>query len=573
MTSAPQHPRATPLARSLIISTILASSLITLVLTGVQLYRTYRIERDDIEQRLQQVKVVHLPSITEALWATDTDVLRAQVRGILALPDVSHVVLREGEEIWAEAGQPGAEAALRLEIPVIRRSAGEERHIGTLSVEATLDGVYARLLDQALVVLISNALKTFLVAGFMYWLINRIVLRPLASLTAYLGEATSQRRGARWQPGARAPAEFATVAQALARLQHEVETSFDAERAAEARYRTLFEQANDGIALFEPANGRIVDANQRFADIVGHPLETLRNMTMFDLGTPENQDETRRRIHAIIEHGSDVSERQLVGPDGRARTLEVSARLFDNAGDRLIVSFVRDLTERNRTRAELERANRELRDLTHRLVAAQEDERRHISRELHDEIGQLLTAIGINLGLVRSAPEGDDAGQLLDECRLEIEQAITRVRDLSLDLRPSMLEDLGLVATIEWYLARVAGRVGIAVETDADLGDNVLSETVTLAAFRIIQESTTNLLRHANARRVAVWMRVEDGALRLAVRDDGDGFDTGSAGPGGRGGLGLTGMRERAALVGGSLEIRSVLGAGTEIRASLPLAD
>jgi signal transduction histidine kinase len=147
------------------------------------------------------------------------------------------------------------------------------------------------------------------------------------------------------------------------------------------------------------------------------------------------------------------------------------------------------------------------------------------------------------------------------------------VRDLSLDLRPAMLDDLGLVSALRWYLDLQAKRVGYKARLAADTNDVRISPAIEIAAFRVAQEALTNVARHARARRVNVRLRVRDGALRLVIRDDGGGFDADAILRRGRRGegLGLLGMRERAALLGGQVMIRSAPGRGTEVRLLIPL--
>ncbi|HXG09443.1 MAG TPA: ATP-binding protein [Gemmataceae bacterium] len=210
--------------------------------------------------------------------------------------------------------------------------------------------------------------------------------------------------------------------------------------------------------------------------------------------------------------------------------------------------------------------------LSRQLLAAQEAERRRLARELHDQIGQALTAVKINLqALRRSFPESADR---LDESITLVERTLQDVRDLSLDLRPSLLDDLGLVPALEWYLDRQAQRAGLDVRLDAEPLAGPVPPEVETACFRIVQEAVTNVLRHARARHVWVELRPSGEELRLAVRDDGIGFDVAAAEERAARGasLGLLGMQERALLVGGQLQIRSTPSGGTEILARLPLA-
>ncbi|MDF2439575.1 MAG: hypothetical protein JWN98_559 [Abditibacteriota bacterium] len=219
----------------------------------------------------------------------------------------------------------------------------------------------------------------------------------------------------------------------------------------------------------------------------------------------------------------------------------------------------------------------QLQVLSHRLIEAQEAERRHIARELHDEVGQVLTAVKLNLqGIQRVAqnPTGAKAASIegrLDESIEIVEHALQQVRDLSLNLRPSLLDDLGLGAAMRWYIDRFAKRTEMRVRMQLETHDR-FSSGIETACFRVAQEALTNVGRHAHAQNVLVQLRTDAEHLELTVHDDGTGFDVRAMRERAAGGssMGLLGMEERASLAGGSLVIESAPDHGTTVRASFP---
>lgn len=228
--------------------------------------------------------------------------------------------------------------------------------------------------------------------------------------------------------------------------------------------------------------------------------------------------------------------------------------------------------ERRRASEALAEAKTGLQALSNRMLEVQEAERRRIARELHDEIGQALTAVKIHLNTAkRRVPE--EAGVHLEESIRVTELALARVRELSLDLRPPQLDDLGLVSALRWQIDRQLGVAGIAVSFVAQPDLPRLSADLETACFRVAQEAITNILRHASATEVEMELMSTDNELRLMIRDDGIGFDpvttrqralVGNS-------VGLLGMQERVALVGGSMEIASKPGSGTTIKVEFPL--
>ncbi|HVH66887.1 MAG TPA: sensor histidine kinase [Gemmatimonadales bacterium] len=214
----------------------------------------------------------------------------------------------------------------------------------------------------------------------------------------------------------------------------------------------------------------------------------------------------------------------------------------------------------------------QLQALSRRLVEVQEMERTLIARELHDQIGQTLSAVKVNLESLHRDIRDPALLARVSESIAAVKRAVEQVQTLSFDLRPSLLDDLGLAAAVDAYIKRQTAptklSLGLAISVDGQV-----SKEVEVACFRIVQEAVTNVVRHARAKRLEVDLRTDDACLRLAVRDDGVGFDAPTlqaTAPVERR-LGLVGMSERAQYVGGELEIDSRPAAGTLVCARFPL--
>jgi signal transduction histidine kinase len=217
-------------------------------------------------------------------------------------------------------------------------------------------------------------------------------------------------------------------------------------------------------------------------------------------------------------------------------------------------------------------------DAVRMLVAAHEEERQRISRDLHDTVGQALTAIRLHLELIRRDPTRSGSVDLeAAEAIGQVDAALGQVRDLAFEIRPTILDDLGLVAAARSLVMRQARIAGLAAELHADMAGPEPGPAVATACYRTLQEAVTNVSRHASASRLDVTLVDVGTELILTVRDDGVGIDR-SGGPDGHAGrmgrsLGLRGIRERITLVGGSLAIESEPGQGTRLRATFPLVD
>ena len=244
--------------------------------------------------------------------------------------------------------------------------------------------------------------------------------------------------------------------------------------------------------------------------------------------------------------------------DEKLKLLEVVADRVAPAIERArLIETIYEAQERSKT-------------LSARLLSAQEEERRRIAMELHDELGQVLTAVKINLQ--RIGPKVDAQAQpFLDEGIQSVDRAMERVRNLALDLRPAMLDDLGLAAALRWYAHRFASDTGITVHFSAT-GSVRIGSVVETACFRVAQEALTNVMRHANARQVWVKLSMSALATELTVRDDGIGFDVAAARKRAASGvtIGILGMEERVLTLGGEFEVRSARGKGTRLTARFP---
>jgi signal transduction histidine kinase len=207
-------------------------------------------------------------------------------------------------------------------------------------------------------------------------------------------------------------------------------------------------------------------------------------------------------------------------------------------------------------------ATSELRALSRKLLSVQEDERRFLARELHDEIGQVLTGLNFQLAAVRK-----DEKAALTEAQATVQALTEQVRQLSMDLRPAVLDRYGLLAAIEWYAERYETRTGIAVDLRHEGLGRRFSPEVEIGAYRVMQEALTNVARHARASAATIQLFGDDRMLTVVVRDRGAGFDAAKA----TATSGLGGMRERMALLGGMLEVDSAAGRGTTITAEIPL--
>jgi len=229
--------------------------------------------------------------------------------------------------------------------------------------------------------------------------------------------------------------------------------------------------------------------------------------------------------------------------------------------------------DRKQAEEALRGAHERLQTLFQQLMHVQEQERRQLARDLHDEIGQALTAVKMNLQTLQRSGGATASATPLEDSLTIIDGIMQHVRDLSLDLRPSLLDDLGLASAVRWYVSRQAERAGWAADVATEESLSQLPPDVAIACYRLVQEAVTNAMRHAKASRITVCLHRQGGDLDIRIRDDGAGFDVSEVQTrvAQRQSVGLLGMEERVRLLDGELRIDSHPGKGTEIRVRIPL--
>jgi two-component system sensor histidine kinase UhpB len=342
-------------------------------------------------------------------------------------------------------------------------------------------------------------------------------------------------------------------------------------RDNERRYRTLFSKATDGILLLD-TQGNIIDANDAFARMHGYAIDELLKMNLRELDTQETLVLAPERYARILAGETIGFEAEHYHKDRHILPLDVATSAIDIDGRLYALAFHRDITERRRAEREIKRSQQELRGLSKAANEALEAERRRTARELHDELGQSLTALKMDLESLRSAlpPDQPELEARAQAMHALLDGTIAATRRIAADLRPLMLDDLGLAAALDWLTHNFSKHTGIA--TDLIIDDTVaqVPEPIASALYRITQESLTNVAKYAQATTAEIRLERDGDWVQLLVRDNGRGIE--AADQDKRGAFGLLGIRERVMLLGGEVAIKGEPGHGSEVRARIPLA-
>lgn len=299
-------------------------------------------------------------------------------------------------------------------------------------------------------------------------------------------------------------------------------------------------------------------------DIVGKSMYTLLHHA--------SHDAVRLALADVLcrnERVSTMTER-IQRPDGTHRDVFIAMAALPDHGGTTAQMAITDITTQTQEFEEMERSQKRMRALSNELINAREEERRRIARELHDELGQRLAALKMELSsLVPNLKRRAQDGQIVAMIQM-VDETVESVRRMATELRPLMLDDLGLVPAIETLVREFERRTGIGISLNVDEGVHAVSEPVAIATYRVVQEALTNVFRHAQASSAKVDICFEGQALRISVQDNGKGFAEQSLVK--NGSNGLTGMRERAHLIGGQMQIAASDLGGAAVTVWLPIA-
>jgi PAS domain S-box-containing protein len=424
--------------------------------------------------------------------------------------------------------------------------------------------------------LLATILLTLLAAGLTSWMLRR-QLSPMLAAVKTLAKLSATDQPLQPLPITRQD-EIGQLTSGFNRLMETVAQRKDALKESEFRWKFAIEGSGDGLWDMNVADNTVF-FSPRWKEMLGLAEDEIGNSPQEwrDLIHPEDKTGFLTSMQDYLDGKipTYVSEHRVCCKDGSNKWVlgrgVVVSRSADGEPLRMIGTY-NDITERKKAEVALREKTNQLQLLSRRVLETQETERRRIAHELHDELGQALTAIKINLQMRERFPKQSHEELNTENLRI-VDDALQQVRRLALALRPSMLDDLGLLPALRWIAEQTAVRSGFAVEFDTAFPEVRLAPEIETACFRIVQESLTNIVRHAQAQRVEIALHRTGNALVLCIQDDGCGFDVasmrGRAVAGGS--LGVLGMQERAELIGGQLDIESTPGQGSTVRLRCPL--
>lgn len=340
-------------------------------------------------------------------------------------------------------------------------------------------------------------------------------------------------------------------------------------------YKTVFNNTNDAIFLCYLNYGKTIsnffDVNSEAEKRLGIEKSDLQNLSPSNLFFEDNEPKEIEFIEKLLEEGKCIFPTILNSKNGQKLLTEINSYLFNYGNRQAIVFIARDLTERKKYEDDLLKTGENLRNLAIHLQSIREEERKNISREIHDELGQVLTVLKIQTTLLEKKISPDHPGlkEKFDSITNLIDSSVVSVQRICEKLRPGILDDLGLLPAMEWQINEFSKRTKINCAFDIPNDDIMLIPEKKIAVFRIFQEALTNAARHSNANKIDIMIKLQNDKLILAIKDNGKGITQNQINN--PRSLGILGMKERALILGGILIIKSSMGSGTLVNLELPI--
>jgi PAS domain S-box-containing protein len=328
-----------------------------------------------------------------------------------------------------------------------------------------------------------------------------------------------------------------------------------------------------GVFYFYDQNGKFIRWNKQLEIVTGYSGKEISKMHPTQLFEGEDVKYIEERIAKVFAEGVADAEADFVFKDGSRKPYYFKAILVDFEGQPCLLGTGIDISDRKKAEMELTDSYKAIRKLTSHLQNVREEDRAHIAREIHDELGQQLTVLKMDVSWVNKKLGTTDEliKQKMKDLLVMLDETVKTVRRISSELRPSLLDDLGLTAAMEWQLHEFKKRSGIKTSFSAPELEIKLPDMIKTGLFRIFQESLTNVVRHSYAKKLKISLEHKDSNFVLTIADDGKGFDKDKVAN--KRTLGILGMKERTSMIGGIYDISSTPGKGTTVVVSIPWSE
>lgn len=564
-----------------LIQRILAVSLLVIIfLIIIDAYFAIKQEQEKLEQQFFHLEETMLSNLTNSLWTLNIPLAQTQIDGIKALDYIAYVEVLDEEKIFVstDSTPPSHKNIVKKTYDLNYQVQNEMVKIGHVNILADTSGIYMNAIKEGIIIFLINTFIVLLLMYFTLAFLNKNVFIHLEKMSDFMRNVNSKDVYEKFSlnrsnQSPQKQDELDHLVNAF-NFQREELTKKNNEllRSKDLFYK-VFQSSPDAILISHFENGRIIEVNESFYRLYEfNKNDQVIGKTALELNIwsdTENREYWKKYLEekgAIYLHESQYRKKS-----GKTSDAIISAQMINFGEFFGVVTTVRDISETKRYQEEILHSQKRLHNLAKNLENAIEKERIGISREIHDEFGQSLTGLKIDLTWLKDKQDStnQEVGQRISRMIDNIDTTVDTVRRISSQLRPAILDDLGLEAAIEWVTKDFSERTNINFALNIDCDELDLSTDRDTAIFRIYQEALTNIARHSEADYFAVDMISDLESIQLKVVDNGKGITREQIHSDSS--IGIIGMQERAANIGASIELQNIKTGGTQLVLRSPI--
>ena len=564
------------LRHSLIKQIFVFSLLIIAVVIVLDFLLAINQQKQELRRQFEYIENSTLDNITNAAWLVNKNLIQNQIDGIITLSYINYIEVKLDDDVFAISGEmPEQYEAVKYDL--IYRTTNEAINLGKIKIVADTSSIYKTALLDSIKFLLLDSILLLLILYYLSSTVNQKILRHLEQMSYFMKETTWENIEQKFElhrPGSKFDEqdELDVLVSSFNFQRAEINKKSKALKLSEEMFYKVFQSSPDAIIISELESGSFIDVNRGFCKLYGYDQrEEVIGKTAKELGVWGSLDDRETWLRRLQKEKSIyLSDTKFRKKSGELRDCVASIEIIQFTNKPCVVTTIRDTTESKRYQEQLIHSERRLHNLAKSQEQIREQERIGISREIHDVLGQALTSLKIDLTRIdENISNKQDVKENINSMIESIDSMVDVVRRISSQLRPAVLDDLGLEAAIEWVTKDFSQRVRLNYQLNIDCDELDLNQNRDTAIFRIYQEALINIARHSEAKNFMTDMKTIAGKLELIVSDDGVGITDEQINSDSS--IGMISMQERASNIGAQISIRNESSGGTCVHLICPL--
>lgn len=560
------------LRRRLLKHVVTASIIVLTLLIIFDAYLAIKKETEKIEQEFSHVEDTILENLSNSVWTLNKPLVEVQINALTALEYIQYVEVYDSNELFAASNtkEPSHDNIITRVYDLNYTIENESVNIGYVMIMGDTSNIYTNIIKNNVIFLILNILLVIALIFLTLSFLNINLFAHIESMSDFMTHSSWDNADENFKLDRKSldsPDELDNLVNAFNYQKNELITKSRELLLSQDKFYKVFQTNHSAIIIAELESGAFIDVNNSFFSMFGFThREEIIGKTAIELNIWSDRETRESLKNHLIEHGAIIQRESTfrIHSTNEIRDALVSAVIIDINGLPAVVTTIQDVSETKRYAEELLHSQRRLHNLAKNQEEIRENERIGISREIHDELGQALTGLKIDLSWLKdNLREAEDTQNKINNMINNIDTSVDVVRKISSQLRPPVLDDLGLIAAIEWLTKDFSERTAIIHDLEIKCDDLMLNKNRDTAIFRIYQETLVNIARHSQATKFTTNIELLDEEIILTVLDNGIGITDQQLSS--YNSIGIIGMQERSANINAKISIDNHESGGTQV--------